>query len=95
MKRRIALSIALVLSIVSVSLMSSDSTANAARPQTYVADTGMITLGANQLLRITVAPVDGGWVPTGSVTFKIDGITYAGHVQWRSLQIFHFIANNV
>ncbi len=76
MKRRITLSIALVLSIVLVSLMSSDSTANAARPQTYVADTGMIRLGANQLLRITVAPADGGVVPTGTVTFTVDGVTY-------------------
>ena len=76
MKRRITLSIALVLSIVLVSLMSSDSTANAARPQTYVADTGMIPLGANQLLRITVAPADGGVVPTGTVTFTVDGVTY-------------------
>ncbi len=77
MKRRITLSIALVLSIVLVSLMSSDSTANAARPQTFVADTGMISLGANQLLRITVAPVAGVVVPTGSVTFTIDNVSYA------------------
>jgi len=76
MKRGITLSIALVLSIVLVSLMSSDSTANAARPQ-YVADTGMIPLAANQLLRITVAPEAGLVVPTGSVVFTIDGNTYA------------------
>ena len=75
MKRRLTLSIALVMSIALVSLMSSDSTANAARPQ-YVADTGMIPLGANQLLRITVAPKAGAVVPTGSVVFTIDGNTY-------------------
>lgn len=76
MKRRMTLSIALVLSIVLVSLMNSDSTANAARPQRYVADTGMIPLGANQLLRVTVVPVAGGGVPTGTVVFTIDGNTY-------------------
>ena len=75
MKGRITFSIALVLSIALVSLMSSDSTANAARPQ-YVADTGMIPLAASQLLRITVAP-EAGLVPTGSVVFTIDGNTYA------------------
>lgn len=67
MKRRITLSIALVLSIVLVSLMSSDSTANAARPQRFVADTGMIPLGPNQLLRVTVVPVADG--PIHSVIF--------------------------
>jgi len=77
MKDRITFSIALVLSIALVSLMSSDSTANAARPQRYVADTGMIPLGPNQLLRITVAPGAGGVVPTGTVTFTIDNVSYA------------------
>lgn len=77
MKRRITLSIALVLSIALLSLMSSDSTANAARPQRYVADTGMIPLGPNQLLRITVVPAAGGVVPTGTVTFTVDNVSYA------------------
>ena len=55
MKRRITLSIALVLGVAFLSLMSSDSTAKAAPAQRYFADTGTITLGPNQLLRITVA----------------------------------------
>ena len=55
MKRRIALSIALVLSVVSLALISSDSTAKAQPGRTFVADTGVITLGPNQILRITVA----------------------------------------
>jgi len=36
----------------------------------------MVPLGANQLLRITVAPGNAGGVPTGTVTFIIDGNTY-------------------
>jgi hypothetical protein len=34
-------------------IIGSGSTANAAGPQVYVADTGVITLGPNQILRIT------------------------------------------
>ena len=55
MKRRITLSIALALSVVLVSLMSSDQAVNAQpsglRP---VADTGIITLDENQIIRLTV-----------------------------------------
>lgn len=59
MKRRITLSIALVLSIVLVSLTSSDRAVNAQNQQMrVVADTGMFSLGANQMLRVTVAPRD-------------------------------------
>ena len=55
MKRRITLSIALALSVVLVSLMSSDSTAKA-QPGGLrrIADTGIVTLGPNQILRLTV-----------------------------------------
>ena len=64
MKRRITLSIALALSIVSVSLMKSDSTANAQQPERFVWDTGVITIGEGQILRMTLAKYisrDGGF----------------------------------
>jgi hypothetical protein len=54
MKRRIALSIALVVSVVLVSLASSDSTAQAQQGIRRVADTGIVSLGPNQELRLTV-----------------------------------------
>jgi hypothetical protein len=92
MKRRITLSIALVMSIALVSLMSSDSTANASRPQ-YVADTGMIPLGPNQLLRITVTPQAGGVVPTGSVTFTVDNVGYGTQGTCNGGVCKHFISS--
>lgn len=55
MKRKITLSIALALSIVLLSLMSSDSTAKAEPPQRFRADTGLVTLGPNQVLRMAIA----------------------------------------
>jgi hypothetical protein len=58
MKRRITLSIALVLSVVLVSLMSSDSTVKAQQPQRFRFDTGVLLLGPNQELRVTVATGD-------------------------------------
>jgi len=58
MKRRILLSIVLVVSLVSVSLMSSDSRVEAQNQLRVVADTGVITLGPNQALRVTVAAGD-------------------------------------
>lgn len=74
MKRRITLSIALALIVVLLSLMSSDSTANAARTRRFVADTGMITLGPNQSLRVTVTPSEG---PEESITFVYGQLIYA------------------
>ena len=60
MKRRITLSLALSLSVVLVSLMSSDSTAKAQQGGRRVSfDTGIVTLGPNQVLRVTVAAGDG------------------------------------
>jgi hypothetical protein len=53
MKRKITLSIALALSVVIVALMSSDSTVTAQNQLRVVADTGVITLGPNQVLRVT------------------------------------------
>ena len=80
MKRRITLSIALVLSIVLLSLMSSDSTAQAQNQLRVVADTGFITLGPNQILRLTVNTRDGN--DTINVRFRqqeyIDTGTTAG-----------------
>jgi hypothetical protein len=58
MKRRIALSIALALGVLLVSLASSDSTARAQKQARFSADTGIVTLGPNQVLRVT-AVVDG------------------------------------
>ncbi len=54
MKRRIILSIALVLSVAMLALTRSDSTAQAEQAQRFVSDTGVITLGLNQSLLITV-----------------------------------------
>jgi hypothetical protein len=54
MTRRIALSIALALSVALLSLMNADSTARAQTQNRRVADTGVVTLGADQILRITV-----------------------------------------
>ena len=53
MKHKIILSIALVLSVAILSLMKSDSTVNAQPPNRYTCDTGFVTLGAGQRLRIT------------------------------------------
>jgi hypothetical protein len=54
MKRRITLSIALALGVVMLALISSDSTT--AQPgRTFVTDSGVVTLGPNQVLRVTVA----------------------------------------
>ena len=71
MKTRIPLSIAFVLSIVTLPLMSSDSTAQAQqqRGTRFMADTGMVTLGPNQVLRMTV---------TTSVDPDIDRPTIVG-----------------
>jgi hypothetical protein len=55
MKRRITLSIALALGVVLLSLMSSDSTAKAQEGgRRFVADTGIIPLGRNQVLRVAI-----------------------------------------
>ena len=54
MKHRMTLSAALVLCVASLSLISSDSTAQAQQRQRFRADTGVVTLGPNQVLRIDV-----------------------------------------
>ena len=59
MKRQIRLTIALALSVVFVALTSSYSTAQAQPRVKFRADTGVVTLGPNQVLRVTVTAVDG------------------------------------
>jgi hypothetical protein len=54
MKRKITLSIALALSIILVSLTGSDSNVGAQNQTRFAADTGMITLGPNQTLRVAI-----------------------------------------
>jgi hypothetical protein len=58
MKRRIAFSIALGLSIVGVALLSSDSTVGAQNQMRLVGDTGIVMLGPNQTLRVAATPGD-------------------------------------
>ncbi|HKP69294.1 MAG TPA: hypothetical protein VJV05_08420 [Pyrinomonadaceae bacterium] len=55
MRRRIMLSIALVLSVAMLTLLRSDSSVQAESPRRFVTDTGVVTLGPNQSLRMTVA----------------------------------------
>jgi len=50
MKYKITFSIALVLSIVLISLMNSDSTAQAQRNRSYLYDSGVVRPGPNQML---------------------------------------------
>ena len=62
MKRKTTLLIAVVVSIVAVSLISFESRVTAENQIRVVGDTGVITLGPNQELRVTAAPpgdVDG------------------------------------
>ena len=60
MTRRIMLSVALMLGFVMLSQMSSDSTTIAQQGgRRSVTDTGMLTLGPNEVLRLTVSPKDG------------------------------------
>lgn len=73
MYRRIALTIALALSLISLSLVSSDTTVRAQKPGRFAADTGVITLGPNQILRITVALGDTG---THEVKVRFRSIEY-------------------
>lgn len=52
MKRKIALSVALAVSVVSLFLISYEST-EGSHHRGFAADTGVVTLGPNQMLRIT------------------------------------------
>ena len=53
MKRKITLTMALALGGLLLSLMSSDSTVRAQQQARFRADTGIVTLGPNQVLRVT------------------------------------------
>lgn len=59
MKHKITLSITLILSLTILLLTSSDSSVSAQNQMRLVTSTGVITLGANQVLRITVNAGDG------------------------------------
>lgn len=59
MKFRITFSIALTVSIVLAALTTSDSTANAQQQLRFSVDTGIVTLGPNQILRVSVVSADG------------------------------------
>ena len=69
MKRRIALSMALALSVVFVSLMSSDSTAQPQQQVKFRADTGIVALGPNQRLRLWILTDQYGDIPS-AVSFR-------------------------
>lgn len=75
MKHRIVLSIALAVSVVLVSMTSSDSAATAERPRRFRADTGLVTLGPNQVLRVTAGTLsfDPNMDP---LTVRLSGIQY-------------------
>jgi hypothetical protein len=73
MYRRMALTIALAVSVFSLSLLSSDSTARAQKSNKFAWDTGVVTLGPNQTLRITVALGDTG---THEVTARFRRMEY-------------------
>ena len=59
MKRKITLSIALALSVISLALVSFDSAARAQQRRRCTADTGIVALGQNQKLRVVVTGMGG------------------------------------
>jgi hypothetical protein len=72
MKRRMTLSIALVVCLTILSLMIPVSMTKAQNQIRFVADTGVVTLGPNQVLRITVNAGSGD----DAVTIRFRQITY-------------------
>lgn len=75
MKRRITLSVGLVLGLLMLSQMSSDATAHAQQGgRRSVTDTGMLTLGLNDVLRLTVTPKDGA---SGPIVVRFRRIEYS------------------
>lgn len=73
MKRKITLSMMLILSFVLITMMSSDTFAQ--RSRVFVADTGVITLGPNQsaILSVSAGDVNGG----GIHNFVTQKMTYS------------------
>ena len=72
MKRRITLSMALALSLL-LPLVSLPATAHGQQPQRFTADTGVLTLGPGQILRITVA----GGAGNDAITVRFRRTQYA------------------
>ena len=54
MKRKMTISIALMFGLVVLSVLGSDSTSQAQNQDRHGADTGFVTLGPTQILRVTV-----------------------------------------
>ena len=74
MKRNIALALA-ALSLISVSLFSFDSSVRAQQTRRIATfDTGIVALGPNQILRLTIT---GDFNNDGDVTVGLRGIKYA------------------
>ena len=72
MKRSILLAVALAVSVILLSLASSDSTTQAQqRSRLFHWDTGVVSLGPNQVLRIT-----GDWNGDGDTTVGFRAIKY-------------------
>ena len=69
MKRKIILSIALVLSLTILLLSSSDSSVKAQNQIKIVADTGSVALGPNQEMRLSL--LSGTPTATGTFSFRI------------------------
>lgn len=74
MKLRMIVSIALVFGVVGLSLFSSVPAAYAGKERVFRYDTGIITLGPNQLLRIVTDNKD----PDGGYVVRFTQMTYAG-----------------
>jgi len=70
MKRKIILSIALAVSLTILLLTGSDSRVGAQNQIKAIADTGMIKLGPNQILRITAAGKFGAQTEAAIVRFR-------------------------
>lgn len=74
MKRNIALALA-ALSLILVSLLSSSSSVRAQQTRKLVTfDTGIVTLGPNQILRLTIS---GDFTNDGDINVAFRGIKYA------------------
>ena len=75
MKRKISLSVALVLTMAFGLQLSSDATVQAQPAQKFRFETGVVKLGPNQILRITVDWGDGtaGSVRFGQTAYTQDG----------------------
>ena len=80
MKRRIILAIMLVLSVTFESQLSSDATVQAQPAQKFRFETGVVKLGPNQIMRITVDWGDGtaGSVRFGQTAYTQDGCNADG-----------------